>query len=129
MVILHAVAFINDHVLPSEFGQNRFVFDDIFIRGEEHIQFGGTHLALHNSTHLGRAFVIHNLQNSGIFGIKFCEIGSNYLFILKHITVSQQSPFHPPTHKPTHTCKLNPFMSQGGKTMSVPAPQGFVLRA
>lgn len=54
--ILHSVPFIDDHMGPPPFAENRAILDDIFVGSEQNVE-RIAQLELKVSPHLRRAFV------------------------------------------------------------------------
>ena len=52
VMILHSMPFVNDHVLPLDFGQMSFVFDDVLVGRHQDIEFGVFDLVLKCSSYV-----------------------------------------------------------------------------
>ena len=61
-MILHAMSFIDDHVLPGQFGQDGLVLDDVLVGGQQDVELDGPHLILHVAAHNGRSFVADDVD-------------------------------------------------------------------
>ena len=70
VVVLHAMTFVDDHVLPRQFGERRFIFDDVLVSGEEDVELDGPHLVLDDAADRRRSLVADDIDRRGPF-LKF----------------------------------------------------------
>ncbi len=64
LVVLHAMSFVDDHVLPADFPQDALLLQHVVIGGEEHVELATSNLVLHL---LPRVFVplVDDLDHMG----------------------------------------------------------------
>ena len=62
VMIFHTMTFIDDHVLPRQFGQHRLVPDDVLVSGEQNIELDRSHLVLDVAAHRRRTFVANDVD-------------------------------------------------------------------